>query len=443
MSSTRYAQAGAPLRPERFASSYERGLLANLVALRAAEIDPAPDRAALWFVQWRSWQPRGLAALSAALVERYDAKALFPEADARYYEEEFPDAEKRRSHYPAACERELSRLCLDPQFGLGGLWEAVDGYRETWIAERAKGVVTTAVGRQVADALDYTRSARTLTLVDGPSRTGKTFAARAWCEQSAGLARYVQVPCSNDDRALYAAIAEALGMSHGLTCKANEIRYRIEETLAGGDLLLVLDEAHYLWPQNWQRFAMPSRVNWVLTALVNRGVPVALVTTPQFYDIQTRVEKLTGWNSAQFLGRIGHVERLPESLGIADLMKVAGALLPECEKRIHAKLAAYAQVSKKHLASIDAIVKRARWLASKEGLSQASAAHVDRAINESVIPSDSALAVSLRRSAKPAKLRDALPPREAFAVSPPSRRGVAAEALSSAGSRLPALATHL
>ena len=47
-------------------------------------------------------------------------------------------------------------------------------------------------------------------------------------------------------------------------------------------------------------------------ALINRGVPVAMVTTPQYFTSQRSVEINTGWTSEPLDGRIGHYERLYE-----------------------------------------------------------------------------------------------------------------------------------
>jgi hypothetical protein len=232
-------------------------------------------------------------------------------------------------------------------------------------------------------------------LVDGAARIGKTFATRAWCERSAGLVRYVQVPASNDDGGFFRAIAQALGVSSSLKLKAAEIRGRVEETLQGGDLMLVLDEAHYLWPHlNWQRYATPARVNWVMTALVNFNVATGLICTPQFYKAQTRVEKQTGWTSEQFTGRIGHLEKLPDRLDRAELQAVAGSLLPGVDVQARKALASYAEISKKHLASIEFISRRALWIAGKDGRTVATTADVRKAMRES-LPSDTALAASL------------------------------------------------
>jgi|CZKM01.1.fsa_nt_gi hypothetical protein len=390
MSSTRHAKEGSTLRQERFASSFEQGILANLVAKRCAAIEQPEARAAIWFVQWQSW----LIGTARFLHEMRRALKL-------------PEVEPDSMH---EWIEGLQTMCLNPRCTVDGWmdedsygncapvytedWAHLKSYRSKWISE-LPALTETSVSQRVFGALDYTRDARTLTLIDGPARIGKSFSARACCDRTAGLARYVQVPCSNDDIGFFRAIGRPLGVSASLQMKASEIRNRIEEVLQKGDLMLVLDESQYCWPQSWQRYAMPSRVNWILQALVNYSVPVALVTTPLFYTSQKRVEELTGWTSEQLIGRIGHVERLPNKLGRADLVKVAKALLPGGDGATWGALAAYADVSKKHLASIEAIAKRSAWLASQDGKQTATAAHVRRAMKESVIPSDTALAESL------------------------------------------------
>jgi len=197
------------------------------------------------------------------------------------------------------------------------------------MASNLPSVAQTTVGRRIADALDFTRQSRCLTLIDGPARIGKSFSAEDYCQRSAGLVRFVAVPCSSDDVSFFRAIAKALGVSSSLQLKAAELRLRIEETLSNGDLALLFDEAHYCFPQNWQRYAMPSRVNWIMTALANSKIAAAIITTPQFFAAQKKTEELTGWNGSQFDGRIAHVERLPEVLPIQDLLAVARSIFPE------------------------------------------------------------------------------------------------------------------
>jgi hypothetical protein len=364
MSSTRTAKPGSPLRQERFASSYERGLLANLVAKRCQFIT-LEQRAPIWFLQWLSWQPGGL-------------------------------AEARR----IIGTDELEQLCLDPGFPIGDLWRAASDYRARWIASRPE-FFQTQVGSRIADALKYAHSASCLVLVDGVPRIGKSFAARALCDRSAGLSRFVQVPASNDEFSFFRALAMALGVSSSLKSKAQELRCRVEETVQGSGLTIVFDEAHYCFDSYLRSTTLPTRINWIMTGLVNFNVPVVMLTTPQFYKAQSRVEKSTGWTSEQFLGRIGHVEKLPTSLPMSDLIAVARAIFPEGDQNTWKSLGAYAHLSRKHLAMIDALVKRGRWHSNAAGRSVANASDIMLAMRENGLQIDSKLAASLSASKPP------------------------------------------
>jgi hypothetical protein len=377
---TRYAKPGEPLNQERYASSYDRGLLGNLVSKRYARLESPVEKQLIWFIQWLSWQPR--------------------------------------SPLPLDLRQVAESWCLDPRAALSEsqLSQLIEA-RQEFIRSASANKVQTTIGKRISKALEYTRSANVLTLIDGPSRIGKSFAARSWCEQSAGAARYVEVASSTDETAFLHRIAKALGVSSNLNSKAMELRARVEDVLQTGGIMLVLDEAHYLWPQGrLKTCTAPHRVNWINTALANFGVPVALITTPQFYTVQRNVERLTGWNSDQFIGRVGHVERLPERLEQSDLMAVAAALIPGITETAAKKLALYAEISRKHLASIDEIAKRAKWIARESGRDLAGAEDVNRAIKEGVIPSDSALAVSLGKTT-----------REGAALPPPVNRESLAE----------------
>jgi hypothetical protein len=123
-------------------------------------------------------------------------------------------------------------------------------------------------------------------------------------------------------------------------------------------------------------------------------VPVALVSCPHFYVALARAERLTGWNRAQFVGRVGHMERLPERLAIADLLAVARVIFPAGDADTLAKLANCAARRERHWASMEAVVKRARWLAFREGRTEATAADVTAAFGESATPDTPATAQS-------------------------------------------------
>ncbi|MEI2725631.1 MAG: ATP-binding protein [Verrucomicrobiota bacterium] len=325
-------------------------------------------------------------------------------------------AEKRPNTYAASIfsglcrtaasdslERHLTELCLDPAKPLaaGAPWffpslvSTLREYMAEWITRQQPRAVT-SIGRNVCDALDYALESGRLVLIDGMARTGKTFAAKAWVAQHPGRARYVQVPSSKDEIGFFRAIASALGVSCGLSWKAVQLRDRIEDALKASKLMLVFDEAHYLFPTTDCRYSLPGRINWVMTALINQGVPVALVTTPQFIRTQKVVEARTNWTSEQFIGRIGHYQPLPDTLSADDLEAVAKTYVPQGDAKSIKALVLYAESSAKYLAGIEAVACRAQYIAGKEGRTATEYGDIKRAIQESVIPSDRAFASAMQ-----------------------------------------------
>lgn len=332
-----------------------------------------------------------------------------------------PRNEKERrlpTSYPAsvfveACHRgapkrlasDLEELCLNPEVGLSGraLWyfqdvvAALRDYRAAWIAEHRSELVVTDLGAKVEDTLNYALVSKGMVLIHGYARTGKTFSAKKWCALHPGVARFVEIPPGASDIGFFRAFAESLGVSINLNSKAHQLRDRIESVLFTGQQMVVLDESHRLWPESNYRDALPFRLSWIMM-LANRGIPVALITTQQFFKAQRRAEQKTGWASDQFQGRLLHTEALPDSLSKSDLQAVARALLPEGDAKSIALLVKYAQVASKYLAGIEAVVKRARYQAAKEGRSRVSRSDIQQAINGGVIPSDNALAQAQKTS---------------------------------------------
>jgi hypothetical protein len=320
--------------------------------------------------------------------------------------------------FVAACQRAVSelpaileRFCLDPAFHPAMLspWffprllESLRQFQASWIANKQSEGVVPDLGRRVYETLDYALSGRCLVLIDGLSRMGKTFAAKAWCDLHPGQARYVQVPASSDDESFYRKIAQSLGVGCSLSIKALQMRERIEYVLQTTKLMLVFDESTYLWPQNNRREALPNRINWILTALVNDGVPVALIVTPQFTKAQKIIERKTGWASAQLIGRIFHYEKLADRLEKEDVQAVSKAFVPEADANSIDLLAAYAYGSAKYLAGIESVARRARYLAGKAGREKVTFGDIKRAIQGSVNPSDSALAQALAEPSRPTR----------------------------------------
>lgn len=344
-----------------------------------------------------------------ASEEKLRAERASQELESRLHPSSYPAA-----HFVSHCleaaqaglEKRILALCLDPAIPVadGAPWyfptlvSTLREFEAEWIAEHKLAAVT-AVNAKTAEALDYTLATRRLVLIDGRARIGKTTGTKAWCETHPGQARYVDCPPSNDDFSFFHDIAVSLGVSINLKSKAQELRSRIEDTLRYGDLALVIDQAHCAWPQSHYRNTTPARINWVM-AQADRGVPIALVTTPQFFRSQQAIEKATCWTSEQFVGRIGHYEKLPESFADEDLSAVASALLPEADRDSIKLLVAYAKGSQGFLGAMSAIVDRVRFDCRKNGRQKVGFQDLKRVIAAHVIPSDTALATAIKGAPK-------------------------------------------
>ncbi len=486
MSNTRKAKPGAELRQERWCSdsTFERGLIGNLVAVRVAALTYPEERELAFFLQYLSHQTGGLAALVNELLERFPerfataamrrfgcragqiynaSKFKAVREEIEWHGDEFMlDGETPRSDpwstedfirdddekprvkvsyprsYPAAhfvehcqnaarngLERLLMELCLNPKMSVRDFkpWfcpELIDLLRE-YRAEHARrtlaNVVETEISRRIFSALDYALEGNCMVLVQGLERRGKSFSARAWCEARPGRARFVQVPSSGDDTAFFRAIAEALGVRSSLQLKCVEMRAHVETMLQHSKLMLVLDDAHLCWPQSSRDVALPKRIIWIMTALVNHNVPVALVATPQFIADQKFVEKKTRWRSGQFVGRT-HYEPLPDELSEQDRCAVARAHFPEGDGESIKLLARCAKFSLSYLAAIPQIVQRARFEAKRAGQKNVTFQDLKRVVEERTLPSDNALNKALDLATKPPPARRASLPQPPRPIPP-------------------------
>jgi hypothetical protein len=293
-----------------------------------------------------------------------------------------------------ALEKLLYELCLDPAVSLdatgpwyfAGLVDALRDFSKVWTAQKAAVTVITSFGDIIYDALNYTAHSRKLSLTQGGARTGKSFAAKAWCLKTPGRARLVEVPSGNDEGGFFRAIARGLGLGSLAQYKACDIRERVESVLLNGDLVLVLDEAQRLWPQRNLRYGYPSRIEWIMT-MTNAGVPIGMISTPQFLNSQKAMEK-NGWNSAQLAGRLGRRKELPAQLPEKDLIAVTKSLLPEADEK-SIKAIVYSAIDYgRWLGAVESTSTLAKYIAMLAGREQATANDVRQALRDSVIEGD-------------------------------------------------------
>ena len=177
------------------------------------------------------------------------------------------------------------------------------------------------------------------------------------------------------------------------------------------------------------------RLNWLRTQIVDRNLPVALVSTPQDYShAAAKFVKASGFNLAQWTGRIVHQTSLPGELEFDDLLAIAKLKSPELDADFQELIAAKALQSENYIMAVEAIAKRARYIARRDGHPETTLADVNLAIAE-VIPA-SATAPAAAAAARPA----AAPPGPDPPDAPRRRRARARSIRPAAPPPAPALA---
>jgi hypothetical protein len=262
------------------------------------------------------------------------------------------------------------------------LWPALLAWRQREIEASRGRIVETQIATSIYEALDFAHESKSFTLIEGREGVGKSAAARAWCERNPGSAIYVSLGSGTDELTLFRSIARALGTACSLSRTPGDIKARIEEALRPGHLTLVLDEAHFLWPQSEraQRSA-PRRVDWLRTALIDEGVPVVLISTPQYFKRQCDRFRKGGWNANQIQRRLGHTLALPEALGKADALAMARFYFPHASPTEAAQIAYVSALTTGYLTTMVHLKKRVDFFKSRK-VEGSESVPLERAIDE-------------------------------------------------------------
>ena len=121
---------------------------------------------------------------------------------------------------------------------------------------------------------------------------------------------------------------------------------------------------------------LPARLNWTRTQIVDRKLPVALVTTPQALSSALRkFESKTAYNFGQLTGRVAHTTSLPDKLCKEDLLAIAKFYAPALCARSLEMVVSKAQQTTSYIKSVQNIISRARWLASRDNRAAITAAY--------------------------------------------------------------------
>lgn len=276
------------------------------------------------------------------------------------------------------------RYLFDP---IGALLE----YQRRYASRAREQFVETTVSRKVWSALDKALKSRRIQLVDGLEGRGKTEAVKAWCKMHRGEARYVSLSGITGQTNVFKEISRALGIASTYSRKANEMQQRINDTLRRSGLLLVIDEAHWLFDPRPRMSSRPALVDWINTDLYNHGVRVALICTPQFMQSANQAVRQVGWNIRQFIRRTEYA-LLPEKNTKADLEAAARHLAPKLSAEGIKLMVGYALLSKRDMSGLGDVIEEARLGARADDRDAITFADVERAINGTLIPSDKAFA---------------------------------------------------
>jgi AAA domain-containing protein len=438
MSSTRRSTDGE-FHQERFCSAPEfegDAINGGHAAKRISIIKERSLREVLWFIQWRSLRPGGLQQLCDEIISVFpdrigtptlrkvfarkqkrpserelkairsecrsgglaDIKELLCDSEsfrAAEWTEVRPSPEKEvrscmdEAHEAATSElhQHLKRCCLDPSSDLqrspwyfDDLLGALKLLRERFIKSAQSRLADTVVSRRINETLEFWFARRRMVLIEGVAGIGRTATTQAWCDAHAGLARYVEVPSSSDDRSFFASIARELGVARGASFKAQQIKVRVEEMLATSDLMLAFDESQYLWTQLMRPRRTPDRLLWI-KSILDSGTPVALIAHSDFTKWREHYIEKTLWADEQFERRLNRRVVLPLEHSREDMLKIARAHLPSGEQRSWKLLAGYALgTEKKQASGIVEALESARYRADQAGRSEVIFADIEAAL---------------------------------------------------------------
>jgi hypothetical protein len=148
---------------------------------------------------------------------------------------------------------------------------------------------------------------------------------------------------------------------------------------------------------------VPELVNWVNTALVNEGVPVALLCTDQFSKLKNRTERQSGWSGEQLQRRTFRYRKLADKPSLEDVEAVTrmhlscawnkdeGVWVPTseaCDEKSVSILARYSLERDTPFDCAFGCIEEARLYALKDGRCRASRADLATALKDGQMPSD-------------------------------------------------------
>jgi hypothetical protein len=422
---TRHASPDAPLKPWRYASAPEyvegRGIPGNLVSMKAHLLGDRRKAGLLHFIAEMSRREGGLVGFVKGFL---DACPEISEPIERVTVVEDLDTGRRKkstamvSSRPSVEEElpeRLESLCTNPKDDRWGVFRGFDdGCRLTYrrenifpvlldcllsyqgrCAEAVRlGFVQTSISAKVWGALDDClaiahrpgREKGPVFVVQGESGTGKTMATRAWAEMHLGESVFATLSGAMNRTSLFRTLSRACGLPASYAVTSAAMQGRVEDFLVRSRPLVVIDEAHFLLPQYGRSQSRPELLDWIDTALANCGVPVALVTTPQFSELVALIHERSGWNVNQLKTRARRFVELPPKPTREDVQAVAARLLAGASPAAVDVAVNYASAVKYPLPALADLVEDAQMASERDGREAVTKADVEGALRGFAIP---------------------------------------------------------
>lgn len=266
-----------------------------------------------------------------AATDRRDLQAEVRESLARLTPEFL--FQKCRASAIAELPRRLSDLCVEMTdnfeavcefWCFGDLPGALLEFMDRHAVEARTGIAKTKVAAHVHEGLDYALEMGRAVMIRGATGLGKSESIQAYALARPGVVRIVRQPPGNSLVDMLARIAQALGIYCPPSTARRVIQEKVDFVLRHCRFFLIFDESHHLVAESFKRTGAPVRLNWVRDAVMDAGLPCALISTPQ--DFQKRLSSFvsaTRYNVDQFLRRVEMWPDLPAQNESEDLEAVA------------------------------------------------------------------------------------------------------------------------
>lgn len=406
------------------------------ILIRVKNFNCDESRRVLWYLQARCIEDGGFGKVADELISRSGDKL---------------NLIKLGIHRTAGVNRYELESRLKQFCGLGEdlplkLFTVVCDFVASACAKTKQRFHLTNIGSKVWETLDWCLEERRPGFVEGREGRGKTSAARAWHEAHRGESRYVSLPGMRTHRDFFDAIAAAYGLTFSSKFPG-AVRWRVKDIIIRSGLVLILDEAHHALPER-HKAGRPPLIDWIDCDLANAGVPVVLVSTPQFGPMLSEFEDRTKWNAGQFRRRFsGRWTCLPDKTTEADLATLAEQAMPNVGSKGIKLAVGYAGTFGRDVSGLFDLVRDAERRARKAARSDVTFQDLREAFELDRVPSENAMANSFKRPrySRPEMDEDPTLPAAGEPTAAPLQRRRATESEFTApdrGTSAPLLVTH-